>query len=104
MNVRQTAATGGAIGLIVSGTVLVLLWRFGVWRLMTIGSTDLRVVLWPSSVMLTSGWRSTLPGIMTTISSIAINCLVYMAIALLLRAGIRAARTTGRGAGNRAHL
>jgi hypothetical protein len=86
MTVRQTGAIGRAVGLIVSGAVLALLWRFGVWRLMRIGSTDLRVVLWPSSVMLTVGWCSTVPGIMTTISSIAINCLLYAAIALGLRA------------------
>jgi hypothetical protein len=89
MTVRQTAAIGGTVGLIVSGAVLALLWRFGVWRLMRIGGTDLRVVLWPSSVMLTGGWCSTLPGIMTTISSIAINCLLYAAIALGLRACFR---------------
>ena len=89
MTVRQTAAVGGAVALIVSGTVLFLLRRFGVWRLMRVGSTDLRIVLWPSSVMLTSGWCSTIPGIMTTISSVAINCLLYIVIALLLRACVR---------------
>jgi hypothetical protein len=89
MTVRQTAVVGGTVGLIVSETVLVLLWRFGVWRLMRVASTDLRVVVWPSSVILTAGWSSTLPGIITTISSIAINCLLYAAVALLLRACVR---------------
>jgi hypothetical protein len=46
-------------------------------------------VLWPSSAMLTLGWCCTVPGIMTTISSVAINCLLYMAIALLLRTCVR---------------
>ena len=86
MTVKQTIATAGGAALIVSGIVLGLLWRYGVWRYMVIGHTDLRVILWPSSVMLTVGWCSTLPGILTTISSVAINCLLYTGIALLLRA------------------
>lgn len=89
MTVRQTAVVGGTVGLIVSAAVLVLLGSFGVWHLMRVGSTDLRVMVWPSSAMLTAGWCSTLPGIMTTIASIAINCLLYAAVALLLRAGVR---------------
>jgi len=89
MTVRQTMAVGGVVGLTLSGAVLVLLWFFGVWRFMRIGNTDLRVVLWPSSIMLTGGWCCTVPGIMTTISSIAINCLLYAAIALGLRACFR---------------
>ncbi len=89
MNVRQTAVIGGCMGLIVPGSVLALLWRFGLWHLMRIGRTDLRVVLWPSSVMLTAGWCSTVPGILTTFSSIMINCLLYMAIAVALRSCIR---------------
>ena len=75
--------------MIVPGTVLGLLWRFGVWRYMQLGHTDLRVVLWPSSVMLTVGWCSTLPGILITMSSVAINCLLYIGIALLLRGLLR---------------
>ena len=31
--------------------------------------------------MLTLGWRSTAPGIATTVMSVAINCLLYMAVA-----------------------
>lgn len=89
MTVRQTAITGGITGLLVSGAVLMLFWLFGVWRIHRIGTTDLRAVLWPSSVMLTAGWHTTLPGIMTTIFSIALNCLLYMAIALLLRSCFR---------------
>jgi hypothetical protein len=89
MTIRQTAVAGGIAALLVSGTVLTFLWRFGVWRIMQIGHTDLRVVLWPSSVMLTGGWCSTVPGIMTTISSVAINCFLYVGIALLLRSCLR---------------
>jgi hypothetical protein len=91
MTVRQTVATGGAVGLAISGVVLVLLWRYGIWRIM-LGRTDLRTVLWPSSVMVPVAWSSTIPGMLTTISSVAINCLIYITIALLLRAGIRALR------------
>jgi hypothetical protein len=56
MTVKQTAAIASGAALIVSGTVLGLLWRFGVWCYMQVGQTDLRVIVWPSSVMLTSGW------------------------------------------------
>lgn len=98
MTVRQTIVAGGAVGLVVSLVVLALLWRYGVWEIM-FGNTDLRALLWPSSVMLTIGWCCTVPGILTTISSIAINCLIYIAVALLLRAGIRALKPH-RSAGN----
>lgn len=89
MTVKQTATIASGAALIVSGTILGLLWRFGVWRYMQLGHTDLRVILWPSSVMLTVGWCSTLPGILTTMSSVAINCLLYIGIALLLRGLLR---------------
>jgi hypothetical protein len=89
MTIKQTAATGGAVALLVSGAVLTLLYYGLAWDIMQIGHTDLRVILWPSSVMLTIGWCSTAPGIMTTISSVAINCLLYMGIALLLRSGLQ---------------
>jgi hypothetical protein len=96
MTARKTGAIGGAVGLTVSGAVLFLLYRFGVWRLMKVGSTDLRVLLWPSSIMLVGRWYSTVPGIMTTLSSVAINCLIYAAVALLLRGCIRGLRRIGR--------
>jgi hypothetical protein len=96
MTVRQTAVAGLVAGLTVSAALLFLLCRFGVWRLMRVGRTDLRVLLWPSSVMLTGGWHSTIPGIMTTFSSVAINCLIYMAAALLLRSCIQGLSRIGR--------
>jgi len=82
---QQTAAIASGAALIVSGTVLGLLWRFGVWRYMQVGGTDLRVILWPSSQMLTAGWCSTLTGILITTYSVAINCWLYIGIGLLLR-------------------
>jgi hypothetical protein len=75
----------GTAALMVAATVLALLWRFGIWRIVAVSNTDLRAVLWPSSVMITVGWCSTAAGIMTTISSIGMNCLLYIGIALLLR-------------------
>jgi hypothetical protein len=85
MTVKQTAAIASGAALIVSGTVLGLLWRFGVWRYMQVGGTDLRVILWPSSQMLIVGWCSTLTGILITTYSVAINCWLYIGIGLLLR-------------------
>jgi hypothetical protein len=85
---RQVATIGGIVGLTVSSLVLVLLW-VGVLGALRLRGVDWVRVLWPSSVMLTLGWCCTLPGILITISSIAINCLLYVVIALLLRAGVR---------------
>jgi hypothetical protein len=94
MTMRQTVATGGGVGLAISGVVLALLWRYGIWQVM-VGRTDLRAVLWPSSVMVPVTWSSTIPGILTTIFSVAINCLIYITVALLLRASIRALKPDG---------
>jgi hypothetical protein len=85
MSTKQTAIIASAVALTVCGIVLGLLWRYGIWEIMVLGKTDVRVILWPSSIMITLGWCSTPAGIMTTISSIAINCLLYVGIALLLR-------------------
>ena len=88
MTTRQIAYAAGSLGLIVSGMVLALYW-FGVGGILRVGTTDLTYILWPASVMLTVGWNRTIPGVMITISSVAINCLMYIAIALLLRALIQ---------------
>ena len=85
LSTRQTALVGVVIGLITSGSVLALLW-FGVAGVLAAGRTDWMHLLWPSCVMLTVGWRHTVPGIMITVSSVAINCLMYVVIALGLRA------------------
>ena len=73
---------------VASVAVMVLL-GFGVSGVLFVRGTDLMYVLWPSSVMLIVGWRSTLPGIMITALSVTINCGMYAAIALLLRVCIR---------------
>ena len=85
MTTNKSAMIACAGALSVCGVVLGLLWRYGVWEIMVLGKTDVRAILWPSSIMITVGWCSTLAGIMTTISSMAINCLLYIGIALLLR-------------------
>ena len=92
MTTRQVLLAGGIVGLGVSGVVLALIW-FGVAGVLTVGRTDLMYVFWHSSVMLVVGWRTTIPGIMITVSSVAINCLLYMALAYALRQVARLART-----------
>ncbi len=41
-------------------------------------------VFWLSSLVRVTGWRSTIPGMMITASSVVINCWLYMAIAYAL--------------------
>ena len=91
MTTRHVLLAGGIVGLIVSGVVLALLW-FGVAGVLGVGRIDLMYVLWPSSIMLVMGWHSTIRGVMITISSVAINCLLYMAIAYALLTLLRVAR------------
>jgi hypothetical protein len=92
MTTRRVLIVGGTIGLLVSSVVLALLW-FGVSGVLIIGKTDLMYVFWPSSVMLVTGWRSTIPGVMITASSVVINCLLYMAFAYALLRFARLVRT-----------
>lgn len=88
MTTRQAAILGGIVGLLVSTSVLILLF-YGVSGVLSIGNdTDLRYIVWPSWVMLTVGWRTTLRGIITTLISVAINCGMYGILAILLRTGI----------------
>jgi hypothetical protein len=92
MTTRQVLIVGGVVGLLVSSAVLALLW-FGVAGVLVIGKTDLMYVFWPSSVMLVTGWRSTIPGMMITASSVVINCLLYMVFAYVLLRCARLVRT-----------
>jgi hypothetical protein len=77
---------GALFGLAISAAVLTLLW-FGVAGVLhpNATGTDWMQVFWPASVMLVVGWRSTIPGLMITVSAVAINCLLYVAIAYALR-------------------
>ena len=80
MATRLVLGIGACVGFCVSLAVLALLW-FGVAGFLNVGRTDLMYIFWPSSLMLTVGWRSTAPGIATTVISVAINCLLYMTVA-----------------------
>lgn len=81
---RRVAYGAGVIGLIVSGIMLALL-AFGVSGVLTVGKTDLMYILWPSSMMLIVGWRTTVAGITITAFAVALNCLLYAGGAILLR-------------------
>jgi hypothetical protein len=88
MTTRQVLLIGSIVGLSVSSAVLALL-RFGVSGVLWVGNASLMHLFWPSSVMLVVGWRNTIPGVMITVSSVAINCLLYMAVAYSLRIVVR---------------
>lgn len=80
MTTRRVLLIGAVVGFCVSIAVLTLMW-FGVSGVLNVGNADLMYVFWPSSLILTVGWRSTLPGIATTVVSVALNCVLYMAVA-----------------------
>ena len=81
MSTRRLATVGACFGLLVCVTVLTFLCLYGIlqWRVGGKPGIDLTRLLWPSVVMLTEGWRHTLPGILITLSSVVINCMVYAA-------------------------
>jgi hypothetical protein len=88
MTTRRVLIAGAIVGLLVSSAVLALIW-FGVAGVLNVGRTHLMYVFWPSSVMLVVGWRSTIPGVMITASSVVINCLLYMVLAYALLRVVR---------------
>lgn len=89
MTNRQAAFVGGLVGLVAATILLTLLYFYGV-------RTDLRLILWPFSVMLTTGWYCTVRGLLITIAAIAYNCLAYMGVTLLLRASVKFILRPGR--------
>jgi hypothetical protein len=93
---RQAAILGGMVGLLVSTSILFLLW-YDVGGILAIGDNtdpiDLMYIVWPSASMLTVGWRTTPHGIITTLISVAINCGMYGILAILLGTGISKAHT-----------
>jgi hypothetical protein len=95
LTTKQIVIIFGVLGLIAPAITLLLLW-FGLGGGFGVGNINLTNLLWPSNVMLILGWHSTVPGIMITLSSVAINCLLYIAIALVGRTCIRL--MTGRTA------
>lgn len=98
MTTRQVAIIGGVVGLTASA-MEVALFRFGVLGVLRADGIDFVHILWPSSVMLINGWCSTVQGLLITVSSIAINCLLYALVALGLRACLRLVIKANRGAG-----
>ena len=82
---RLTAIIGFTIGLIVACVVLILIY-FGVSGILIVGQTDFMYIVWPSALMLLVRWRTSVLGVMTTLLAVSINCLLYMLLALILRA------------------
>lgn len=79
---------GGVLGLVAPAVVLTLFSVYGVWQIM-FRHTDLRTVFWPSSVMMITGWCCTVPGVLITISSAAINVVLYAFVAVAIRSCLR---------------
>ena len=94
MTNRTVLLIGALFGLAISGAVLTLLW-FGVAGVLqaNVTGTDWMHLFWPASVMLVVGWHSTIPGLMITVPAVAINCVLYMAIAYALWQLARLLRT-----------
>ena len=94
MTNRTVLFIGALLGLAIPGAVLTLLW-FGVAGVLHANATgtDWIKLFWLASVMLVVGWRSTIPGLMITVSAVAINCVLYMAIAYALWQLARLLRT-----------
>ena len=88
MTTRQVLFVAGAMGLLVSSVVLVLLW-YHVAGVLVIGKTDLVPLFWPSSVVLVVGRCRTILGVLITVSSVVINCMLYMTVAYSLRGAVR---------------
>ena len=97
MTSRLILFAGAVVGFCVSMAVLALLW-FGVSGVLIVGKIDLMYVFWPSSLMLTVGWRSTVYGVTTTVESVFINCLLYMVVANTLHRVVRTVRGDGGAA------
>jgi hypothetical protein len=90
MTERWLILSAGTIGLMVSIAILALI-ACGVAGVLTFREIDLMYVLWPSSLILTTSWRTTVRGITLTVIAVVLNCLTYSVIAVLLRAGLLSA-------------
>src|SRR3979490_845482 len=96
MTTRRLVLSAGTVGLIVSTAILTLI-AFGVAGVLFTHEIDLMRVLWPSSLILTTGWRTTAHGITFSVISVSLNCLPYSVVAVLLRTGLRSAANLIRG-------
>jgi hypothetical protein len=84
MTTRRVLLIGSIGGFVVPAIALALL-SSGLPSDFMAGDLNLTRLLWPSYVMLVVGWRSTIPGMMITILSVVTNCLLYMALAYIIR-------------------
>ena len=93
MKTRTLIFVAGAAGFVVCALVLTLL-AFGVTGVLILRNIDLMYVLWPSSLILTVDWRSTALGMAITVTSVLLNCVTYIDVALagrtLIRSSVRA--------------
>lgn len=89
MKAKNSAIVGATIALMVSVSVLSLMW-YGVSGVLRLRNLDLTGAFWPSSLMLTTGWCSSFRGITITVLSVAINCLLYAGIAVAIDTLVRA--------------
>ena len=88
MTTRTLLLSAGMVGLIVSIVILTLM-AFGVAGTLFTHEIDLMRFLWPSSLILTTGWRTTAHGITLTVIAVLLNCLTYSVVAVLLGTGFR---------------
>ena len=88
MSLKMTAKIGASVGLATCAAVMALMW-YGVSGVLYLGHTDFMYVLWPSSLILVGGWRTTPFGIAITTFSVLVNCATYAAAGILLRWGIQ---------------
>jgi hypothetical protein len=95
VNTRKLIFLAGGVGLVMPAVALTLL-GFGISGELMAGDTNLTFVFWPFFHMLTGGWRSTVPGILITVAAITYNCLLYIVLALLVRACIQILRAATR--------
>lgn len=79
----RVAVFGAVLGLVAPAIVLTFLW-FGLGFDFLMGNINLTKLLWPMSRMILVDWDNTSLGIVTTFVAIAINCLLYAGIFLLL--------------------
>ena len=84
MSKSTVAAMGAILGLTASGAILTLL-AFGVSGVLATRSVDLMYVFWPASILLTSGWRTTLDGVTITATCVVVNCAMWACVFLAFR-------------------
>jgi hypothetical protein len=92
---RWIAFSAGIVGVMISVGILTLL-AMGVSGVLFVNQVDFMYVLWPFSLMLIVGWRTTPLGIMITLFSIVANGLLYAVLAAVLWKAVRKFATLNR--------